>query len=288
MEIDRLQSLGCGLALTVVTMTPAARPQDSRQEPPEVRFAGAQTDTAHGNVVDITARDFSFDSPESIPAGLTTFRLRQVGKFAHDMSILQLTQNKTYEAFAAVRASGELLTRGAWAKNLGGPGFIDPPHSTNTTLVLEPGFYVLVCFMTAPQDPPEHQRMSRPLHVVPAPGALSIEPPTDLVVKILDNGYEFSPTLSAGRHVLRVENAASQRRLFRMERVLPDRTVEEALSWSRGRLTVPETVRPTESKGRLAGFEPGQHLIMSVDLDPGTYLVSSSPSRATSQVFVVR
>ena len=87
---------------------------------------------------------------------------------------------------------------------------------------------------------------------------------------------------------MRVENATTQRRLFRMERVLPGRTPEEAIAWGRQRLTVPDTVRPTESKGRLSGFERGQHLIMTVDLEPGTYLVSSLPNRATSQVFVVQ
>ena len=237
-----------------------------------------------GNIVEITAGDFFFIAPESIPAGLTTFRLRQFGKFAHDMSILRLTQGKTFEEFVALAAAGQPRP---WAMNLGGPGFIDPPLSMNATLVLEPGTYVLACFVTAPGDPSEHQRMFRPLQVAPALGARSTEPVTDLVVKILEDGYEFSPSLSAGRHLVRVENATSQRRLFRMERILPGRTAEEALAWRPQRLTVPDTLRPTEPKGRLAGFEPGQHLIMSVDLDAGTYLVSSLPNRTTSQVFVV-
>jgi hypothetical protein len=286
MRTWHLQACGCGLIVTVLTMAPAARVQDSSaRKPSEARLVSSQPDAVPGNVVDVTAGDFFFTSPESIPAGLTTFRLRQVGKFAHDMSILQLLQSKTFEDFVALAVAGQPRP---WAMNLGGPGFIEPPLSTNVTLVLAPGTYVLACFVTTAGDPAEHRRMFRPLHVVPVADAVSIEPPTDLVVKIRDDGYEFSPSLSAGRHLLRVENATSQSRLFRMERILPGRTVEEALKWRRGRLTVPETVRPTESKGRLATFEPGQHLIMAVDLDPGTYLVGSLPDRATGQVFVVR
>jgi hypothetical protein len=106
---------------------------------------------------------------------------------------------------------------------------------------------VLACFVTAPGDPPDHRRMFRALQVVRAPGAVSMEPPTDLLVKILNDGYEFSPSLSAGRHLLRIENAASERRLFRIERIIPGRTVEEELTWGRQRLTMPETVRPTGS-----------------------------------------
>jgi hypothetical protein len=286
MQTCHLQACGCGLIVTVLTMAPAARVQHSSlDKSSEAKLVSSQTDAVPGNVVDVTAGDFFFTSPQSIPAGLTTFRLSQVGKFAHDMSILQLLQSKTFDEFVALAVAEQPRP---WARNLGGPGFIEPPLSTNVTLVLEPGSYVLACFMTAPGDPPEHRRMFRPLHVAPAPDAASMEPPTDLVVKILEDGYEFSPSLSAGRHLLRVENATSQSRLFRMERILPGRTVEEALKWRRGRLTVPETVRPTESKGRLATFEPGQHLIMAVDLDPGTYLVGSLPDRATGQVFIVR
>ena len=76
-----------------------------------------------------------------------------------------------------------------------------PPLSTNVTLVLESGSYVLACFMTAAGDPPEHRRMFRPLHVVPAPDAASTEPPTNLMVKILDDGYEFL-SLALGRSTL--------------------------------------------------------------------------------------
>ena len=278
MRIWHLQACGCGLIVTVLTMAPVAR------APSEARLGSSQTETVLGNVVDITAGDFFFTAPESIPGGLTTFRLRQVGKVAHDMSIVQLTQNKTFEEFAALVKARELLTRGTWAKHLGGPGFIEVPRSTNATLVLEPGTYALACFMVFAGDPPEHQQMLKPLHVVPAPGAPSMEPPTDLVVKILDDGHEFSPSLSAGRHLLRVENAASQSRLFRMERLLPGRTIEEARKWG----PRSGTERPTISKGRLASMEPGRHLIMAVDLDPGTYLVGSLPARATGQEFVVR
>ena len=267
----------CGSLFAVLlglTSTPIASP----------RPAALQTGVL-GNIVEVTAGDFFFVAPESIPAGLTTFRLKQAGDFAHDMSILKIPPGRSVEEFATLLAAGQPRP---WAKNLGGPGFIDPPLSTNATLVLEAGTYALACFLTAPKDPPEHMRMVKPLQVVPAATARSSEPPTDLVVRILDNGYEFSPSLSAGRHLMRIENATSERRLFRMERVLPGRTIEEALKWGRQRLTVPDTGRPTEPKGRLASFEPGEHLIMSVMLDPGTYLVSSLPNRATSQVFVVR
>jgi hypothetical protein len=247
------------------------------------RSSGSE-DRLPGNVVDSDSGDHFFTAPESIPAGLTTFRLRQVGKVAHEMSILRIPEGKTYDEFVALRAAGQATP---WAVNLGGPGFIDPPLFTNVTLVMEPGIYALVCWIIPPGNPLEHRRMVRHLQVVPSPDAPSKEPQADLVVRILDDSFEFSPALAAGRHVLRVENATSETRFIRMERLLPGRTVDQALNWGRRRLTVPEAERPTEPKGRLAGFEPGQHLIMTIDLQPGIYLVSSGP-RTSSKVFDVR
>jgi len=241
-------------------------------------------DDLPGNVVDIDSGDHFFTAPASIRAGLTTFRLRQVGAFGHELSIVRIPADKTFDEFVALRVADKPTP---WAVNLGGPGFIDPPLFTNATLVMEPGNYAFVCVIIPPGDAPEHRLMVRPFQVVPSPDALSKEPQADLVVRILDDDFEFLPALLAGRHVLRVENATSERRFIRMERVLPGKTVEQALNWGRRRLTVPETERPTEPKGRLAGFEAGQHLIMTVNLQPGTYLVSSGQRRTSSKVFVV-
>jgi hypothetical protein len=84
------------------------------------------------------------------------------------------------------------------------------------------------------------------MRVVPSPDAPSSEPAADLVVKILDDDFEFTPSLASGQYVLRVENATSERRFIRMEPLLPGRTIAEALAWGRRRLTIPETERPTE------------------------------------------
>src|SRR5262245_2096183 len=242
-------------------------------------------DRLPGNVVDINSGDHFFTAPESIPAGLTTFRLKQVGEFSHELSIIRIPAGRTFDEFVALQVAGQPTS---WAVSLGGPGFIDPPLLTNATLVMEPGIYALVCFIIPPGNPPEHRRMVKQIQVVASPDAPSREPQSDLVVKILDDSFEFSPALSAGRHLLRVENATSERRFIRMARLLPGKTVEQALEWTRRRLTVPETERPTEPKGRLAGLQAGQHLLMTVELQPGTYLVSSGPRMASSKVFVVR
>src|SRR5215211_6099569 len=52
-------------------------------------------------VVNITARDFAFDAPDSIPAGLATIRLNNTGTTIHHVQIVHLADGKTFADFEA-------------------------------------------------------------------------------------------------------------------------------------------------------------------------------------------
>ena len=246
-----------------------------------------------GNVVDVAAHDFYFTAPDSIPPGLTTFRLDQAG-IGHELRIVEIEAGHSFEEFAVATKEGRQTP---WTRMLGGPGFTDPPKRTNATLHLRRGTYALVCDMPMPGEGHSHRKsgMMKRLDVVGEPVNDGIEPAADLVVRILKEGFDFSPVLSAGRHVVRVENAASDMRQFRIQRVLPGSTVEDARTWERGRSANGRVIDgadgsspPFDARGRLSGIPPGQHLLTTIDLPAGTYLVSSLPGRMSSEVFEVR
>ena len=253
---------------------------------------GQQDDKLPGRVVDVTADDFQFTAPPSIPAGLTTFRLTQTGAAGHQLWISRLPEGRTFEEFAAANLEGKPTP---WATHLGGPGFSDPPQTTNATLVLVPGTYALVCRMGAGGDPRAHLKkgMLRRLDVTATGAGATIEPATDVTVTILDDGFEFSPSLTAGHHTLRVVNSASENRQFRIHRVLPGRTVEEALNYRRGNTESGRTITgagavPFDTRGRLSMIRPGHYLITTVDLPSGTYLIASLAARGTAKIIALR
>jgi hypothetical protein len=253
---------------------------------------GQQPDTLPGRVVDVRADDFQFTAPSIIPAGLTTFRLTQRGAAGHQLWISRLPDSRSFEEFAAANLEGKPTP---WATHLGGPGFSDPPQTTNATLVLVPGTYALVCRMGADGDPRAHLKkgMLRRLDVTATGAGSMMEPATDVTVTILDEGFEFSPSLTAGHHTLRVLNSASENRQFRIQRLLPGRTVEEALNFQRantasGRTITGAGVVPFDTRGRLSVILPGQYLITTVDLPPGTYLIASRAARGTAKVIELR
>src|SRR5439155_21864912 len=53
------------------------------------------------NVVTITATDYAFGAPDTIPAGLTTLRLVNQGKELHHASLVRLGDGKTIADFQA-------------------------------------------------------------------------------------------------------------------------------------------------------------------------------------------
>lgn len=204
----------------------------------------AQTRTAasrlSGHIVDIEAGEFFFRGPDTISAGLTTFRLRQVGlvqqrvradgaaldsmtldqgdqtRGFHMLWIMRLDSGKTVADFArAVQAN----TAKPWAKSLGGPGFVLPPNTTNATLVLEPGIYVLVRQVgSLREDRSRHHTrngMFRGPTVMPSQTPTAPMPKADVVVRIAEDGtLHFS-----GPAVSRPASAASGERERRRLRV---------------------------------------------------------------------
>jgi len=57
--------------------------------------------TTGPNVVTITATDYAFGMPDTIPAGLTTFRLVNQGKELHHASLVRLGEGKSAADFQA-------------------------------------------------------------------------------------------------------------------------------------------------------------------------------------------
>lgn len=107
------------------------------------------------NVITVTASDFAFDMPQSMPAGLTTFELRNHGKLQHHLSIARLDSGKTAaDGLAALIKAGRGV-RPAWMHSVGGPNAPMPGGSANTTLLLEPGEYFAYCEIPGP-DPARH------------------------------------------------------------------------------------------------------------------------------------
>jgi hypothetical protein len=235
----------------------------------------ASTAPAHGraNVVTVTARDYAFEAPDTLPAGLTTIRLVSRGQDLHHLLLVELKDGKApADLLGALKPEGPLPT---WAKLLGGPNAPAPGGESNATLSLRPGHYAILCVIPAPDGVPHVAKgMVRPLTVVPARGAQALAtrrdaalPAADVTLTLRDYGFEFSKPLTPGKHVIRVRNAAAQPHEVEFFRVAPGKSIQDFLAWERKRNGPP----PAIPLGGVNGLERGAENNVALELTPGEY-----------------
>jgi hypothetical protein len=116
--------------------------------PPEPR--GAELPPARDTV---TLRDFTFEGPDSIPAGPQTFLVRNRGPHEHHLAIARLLPGKTL-----ADALLEFSTSGAPSATevLGGVAGLAVGEANLLPIALEPGAYVLICLVPDPATGREH------------------------------------------------------------------------------------------------------------------------------------
>jgi hypothetical protein len=226
-----------------------------------------------GRVIDVNARDYFFEAPDTLDAGVVTFRLWQRGDDFHNLEIVRIDSGHTLNDWHRAAVAHELPE---WASNRGGPGFAQPRGSSNATLVLEPGTYLLTCSVGSARtvDSLYHvwRGMVRPLHVRARrqPGSL---PRPDIMARITDSGVEFSGAMRAGPRVLRVENAGTVVHEFNVSRVLPGHTAAEAIAWRR-RMGTPA---PDTLVGGLADMAPGLTLFTTIVFEAAEHVATTLP-----------
>ena len=276
--------------LSLPAALPAQSPRPARTVPAERPLPG--------HVVDVAAGEFFFQAPDTIPAGLTTFRLRQVGlvheraqrsaaardsggldrgdqtRGFHMLWLVRLDSGRTMADFHRAEQAREPTP---WARILGGPGFAMPPETSNATLDLAPGDYVLACFVgSAREDRTRYHLLNgmvRALTVRPAPGPGARAPVPDAIVRIAaDGAVRLSAPLTAGRRVIRVENAGTERYEFVVRRILPGHATADALAWRRRDGAGPA---PFEPLGGLSDVPGGASLITTLTLAPGDHFLGS-------------
>lgn len=216
-------------------------------------------------VVTVTTSDYSFHAPSELPAGLTTFRLVNKGPSPHHVQLVRLDEGKTAaDLVAALKAGGPPPS---WVREAGGPNPAEVGEAATTTVGLEVGQYVLVCFITTADGTPHFLKgMTRPLTVT-GPAVEAAEPAADVVMTLTDYDFSMSKPLTAGPHVIRVENAGPQAHEVTLVRLKPGKTPEDFAKWGSEQTgSAPGTLH-----GGVSGIMPGTHAFIHADLPAGDY-----------------
>lgn len=165
---ESIVRVACVALATTVVACGGADSGDQSAQPEE----GADAPT----VLEVTAKDFEFEAPEETPSGWTTIQLDNAGEQDHFVYVYRLPDTVSFSqyrknvptVFSDVYdryASGELTrkeTMQALAEQLpayffngvvpsGGVALTDAGKTATATVRLEPGTYVMECYVKTPQ-----------------------------------------------------------------------------------------------------------------------------------------
>lgn len=123
------------------------------------------------NMVTVSSEGFNYTAPESIPSGWTTFNYVNNAHHPHFFVLERFPEgydvNNSIEEIippfqegmfyiidgdwdSALAAFGSLPAWFSEVQNIGGPGMVSPGLSAQTTLYLEPGTYIIECYVKLP------------------------------------------------------------------------------------------------------------------------------------------
>jgi len=264
--------------------------------------------SSNENVVDVTAKDFRFEMIDSIPSGWTTFRLKNMGHADHFFLLSLSPDSVTFEdylnevsrpfdiVFDSLKAGTSkedainflIQSIPSWyftsVKAMGGTGIIDAGKTTQVTMNLIPGTYVMECYIK--EQGVFHTALGMIRHVTVTEKESGMKPPEATVNVYLTNNYirtegeiesglnvfaihfEEHPEIGLGNDIHLVKtNAATD--------------LNEVLAWMDWtNVKGLEPPAPVEFLGGSQEMPVGNTSYFTINLEPGTYaFVSEAPMR---------
>ena len=163
----------------------------------------------------------------------------------------------------------------AWIVVAGGPNAPNPTGESNAIINMQPGNYVLRCFVDIPNRVPHFTKgMIRPLKVTAATGAASSEPTADVTIALADYAFTVKCPLTVGKHTFKVVNSGPQPHEVEIFRLAPGKTMKDFNEFvakaTEGKADGPP---PVDALGGVAGEVPGMSQYFTADLTAGNYVL---------------
>lgn len=223
---------------------------------------------AVANTVTYVGTDFAFEGPETIPAGLTSIGIDNRGAEPHQVVMVRLEEGKTIEDIMAEAEESENgLPQSVVFE--GGPVAAMPGQVVTTTVVLEPGNYVIVCEIPSPDGKPHSDKgMVMPLTVTDAEGPVAALPPADETVELSEYNVD-SPAFTAGTHAIRLRNTGEEVHEALLVKLDEGKTAMDfAAAFEPG---APPGPPPGSVVGGVGGMDPGKSAQFEATFEPGSY-----------------
>ncbi len=271
-------------------------------------------------VVEVIARDLTLIAPDTVPPGWTTFRFVNTSPMAHFAVVQRLPEGRGlasqqeeiapvfqegYDLLAAGDAEAAMATFGtlpSWFGEvvfMGGPGMTSPGRTSEATVRLEPGTYLLECYVKTDgrfhSFNPEGVGMVHEF-VVAGPVTDAPEPTADVRITISsETGITVDGQVTPGRTTVAVDFAdqtvhenfvGHDVHVVRLDDEVSTEQVETWMDWSRpGGL---ETPAPAPFLGGTNEMPAGSTGYFTIDFEAGPHAWVAEVPGAASKGMLVR
>ena len=221
----------------------------------------------------LTARDFAYNAPDSIPSGFTTVTVQNQGLEEHDIFIVKLNEGADLGALPAAlekaMMQGDEADFLSMGKPVGGTNTTPPGTSASVTLELTPGRYALMSSSGNDQGSFAAQGMVRELTVTEENNGASA-PQADAVIPMVDFAFAFPADLKAGTQTWEVKNVGQQPHFLALAKLAPGKTVADLNAWMEaGQQGEPPAQLLSAGTNVMA---TGVSNYITLDLEPGDYV----------------
>ncbi len=264
----------------------------------------------------------SFAGPDTIRSGWTTIRVVNNGGMTHHALVYRLPEGVTAEMVdeqivgpiqrsltAAIAGDTEMAaqlaaTMPAWVGDLtwlGGPGMMSDGVTGEATMYLEPGNYLVECYVKTNgvqhnfNPEPGEFGMVFPLTVVADEGGMA-EPDANVTLRLTNGGYQISDgAFVSGDNSVRVR--FEEQRLYNnfvghdahMFRIESDTDVDAAANWPDFfPIDGQQTPAPAHFVGGIHDMPQGATGYFTVRLEPGDYGITAEIPGAKQNGFFLR
>jgi len=314
--IDLRRVAATAAVLSVAALT-ACQPADEARTTEEVPDV-VEESTSDSHVVEYVARDYAFVGPAEIPSGWVTIRMANEGLEHHFVFLTLLPEGKTIEDYVsgvgtafdsawhqlqsgtvdkagAGAMLGELLP--AWyadAASMGGPGLVAPGGVGQATMRLEPGNYVMECYVKT-ADGVFHIALGMAIPLTVTAEDSGASPPTpDLEITLFNHVIEVEGTPSAGQQTVAVHfdehpqyGLGNDVHVVRLDEGTDLDEVVQWMDW----MNVEGMGEPAPAAfvGGIHEMPAGYTAFFTVDLEPGRYawIAESGAARGMVEEFAV-
>ncbi len=268
------------------------------------------------HTINILTENMDFQMPDTIPSGWNTFGYKNASPQTHfflidkypdgitiqnvidevgppfDNGMKLLNEGKTEEGYAEF---GKLPAWFMEMKNLGGSGLISPGLVSETTVKLDPGYYIIECYVKMSNGVFHTSMGMAKVVIVSEVNSGNMEPEADIEITISStDGISFNDTISKGEHCFSVfykdqiahENFIGHDiNLAKLEENANLDELNDWMDWSNPKGLMEPAPKGVTFLGGVNNMSEGQKGYFTVNLEPGRYvLISEVPNPASKNM----